>query len=90
MPINDVECNKCNKQKEILTMSINEEISEKCNCGGEFKKIFPTKPAQFNLTYNPRTDIVDWDGNTSRYYDEYKKMKAEGKKPRIPALDGDG
>ena len=39
MPINDVKCNKCKKQKEILTMSINEEISEECNCGGEFKKI---------------------------------------------------
>ena len=89
MPINDLECVKCGKMKEYVTFSFNEEINEICDCGGEFKKIFPTKAVNFKLGYNPSTDMVDWDGNKSRYWDDYKKMKAEGKNPRIPALDGD-
>jgi hypothetical protein len=43
----------------------------------------------FKLKYNPKTDLVDWDGNRSRYWDDYKKMKANGENPRIPALDGE-
>lgn len=90
MPINDVECNKCKKNIEIITLSINEKINKKCECGGNFIKVFPKSPTNFKLIYNPKTDICDFDGNTTRYYDDYKKMKAEGKNPRIPALDGDG
>lgn len=53
------------------------------------RKVFIT-PLSFKLKYNPQTDTCDFDGNTTRYWDSYKKMKAEGKKPRIPKLDGDG
>lgn len=90
MPLNDIECNKCGTKKEYITLSINEKINKNCECGGKFKKIFPTKSPNFKLIYNNATDMVDWDGNTSRYWEDYKKMKAEGKNPRIPKLDGDG
>lgn len=50
------------------------------------ERIFPTKPPSFKLTYNPQKDMVDWDGNRSRYWDEWKKDKSQ----RIPKLDGDG
>jgi len=65
---------------------VNEVI---CKCGYIANRIFPKKPPKFDLIYNNATDMVDWDGNTSRYWDDYKKMKAEGKNPRIPKLDGD-
>lgn len=59
-------------------------------CSGDSFKVFPTKAPSIELKYNPKTDIVDWDGNTTRFYDEYKKMKERGENPRIPKLDGDG
>ena len=46
------------------------------------------KSPSFKLTYNAQTDICDWDGNRSKYWDDYKKQKAEGKKVRIPKHDG--
>ena len=53
------------------------------------KKIPPQgKSPSFKLTYNNKTDMVDWDGNRSKYWDQYKKDKAAGKKPRIQQLDG--
>jgi len=46
------------------------------------------KSPSFKLTYNAQTDICDWNGNRSKYWDDYKKQKAEGKKVRIPKHDG--
>ena len=89
MPIFDYTCNKCGlifewyaKFDEVVKCPICfDEIAEKIAPQG--------KSPSFKLKYNPKTDMVDWDGNRTKYYDSYKKMKSEGKKPRIPALDGE-
>jgi len=87
--MHDFECSKCNLIFEWMIDS--KEKTAKCplcfdeNCN----KIFIT-PRSFKLKYNPKTDMVDWDGNRSQYWDAYKKQKSEGKDVRIPSLDGDG
>jgi putative FmdB family regulatory protein len=86
MPIYDYQCPKCHKVFERIAKE-NEVVV--CECKYIAKRIFPQKSPSFKLTYNPKTDIVDWDGNRSRYWDQYKKDKEDGKKVRIPQLDGD-
>lgn len=89
MILYDFECTECGKVFEdfVDNSSI---LVVKCKiCSKKAKRIFPQKSPSFKLVYNPKTDMVDWNGNRTRYYDEYNKMKKEGKNPRIPALDGD-
>jgi putative FmdB family regulatory protein len=87
VPIYEFECAVCgNVFEKILKMDSN---STKCSCGEQAIRIFPSKAPSFKLKYNPKTDVVDWNGNTSQYWKDYKKMKEEGKKPRIPTLDGE-
>jgi len=88
MPLYDYEC-KCGCKFESIE-PIDTDFAICKECGFIAQKVFPKKSPQFNLSYNPKTDMVDWNGNKTRYWDDYKKMKEDGKKPRIPALDGDG
>lgn len=89
MPIYDFECEVCGEEFDSIQKGDVTFIH--CpKCDGKANRVFPRKPSKFNLSYDPKKDICDWDGNTTRFYDEYKKMKAEGQNPRIPALDGDG
>ena len=80
MPIFDYYCALCGKEElyvfgnyeDIVTCSnCNEQMKPKCNC------------AHFKLIYNNKTQSCGWsfDGYaTNRYWDEYKKQRAEGKK----------
>lgn len=88
MALYDYECPECGLMFEWVA-KFDEEV--KCPVCWDItaKRIFPQSAPKFKLKYNPQTDMVDWDGNRSRYWDDYKKMKAEGKKPRIPELDGE-
>jgi putative FmdB family regulatory protein len=88
MPLFEYECPKCKAFFEWIA-----KFDEVVKCPLCFDvdavKVFPTSSPSFKLVYNNKTDMCDWDGNTSQYWTKYKEMKAEGKKPRIPALDGD-
>jgi len=77
MPVFDTECQKC---KEIIEqVCVHNENFDPCPlCGGECKKIFGGKAPSFKLVYNNKTDMCDWSGNTSHYWDEYKAAKARG------------
>lgn len=86
MPIYDTLCQKCNKEEEVLTLRVSEKITN-CECGGKRIIISPKKSPSFKLLYDPKVDSVDWDGNRSKYFDEYKKQKSEGKDVRIDELD---
>ena len=88
IPIYDTLCKKCKKEEEILTLRISKKIPN-CKCGGERIILSPKKSPSFKLIYDPKVDSVDWDGNRSKYFDEYKKQKAEGKNVRIPEMDGE-
>lgn len=92
MPVFDVKCIICGFETEeiIIHAELNEEKLKCRKCGGIMKQIVPQKSPSFNLVYNNETDICDWDGNTSRYWDAYKEAKANGKDVRIPKHDGDG
>ena len=87
--LHDFECPKCGLIFEWGIPS--EDETAKCPlCFDEdSKKIFIT-PRSFKLKYNPQTDMCDWDGNRSRYWDDYNKAKAEGQDVRLPVHDGDG
>jgi putative FmdB family regulatory protein len=88
VPIYDFECEYCGHQFDLL---VGYDVNKvKClSCNKEAKRVFPKKAPGIDLKYNPVTDMVDWDGNTTRYWDEYKKQKSEGKDVRIPKHDGD-
>ena len=79
----DWKCEMCNHEfesMEEMTMSI---IT--CpKCEGNSFKIAPQKAPNFNLTYNPKTDSCDWDGNTSQYYRLYNEAKERGEKVKLP------
>lgn len=82
MPLFDFECCKCKKKFESIE---NQEVNEvTCECGYIAKRIFPTTPANFKLGYNPKTDICDWDGNTTQYYRQYNEAKDRGENVRLP------
>lgn len=89
MIILDYMCDSCGYTEEKW-QKFNYEKSYMClECGkGKMKKVF-LKPPIFKLVYDNKKDSCDWNGNTSRYWAEYKKQKAEGKKVRIPELDGE-
>jgi predicted nucleic acid-binding Zn-ribbon protein len=53
-------------------------------CGGDSFKVFPTKAPSVELKYNPKTDIVDWDGNKTQYYRKYEEAKSRGENVRLP------
>ena len=89
MPIMDFTCEHCGLAFDKL-VDHEVEIATCPNCEGNSFKVFPRKAPSIDLKYNPITDMVDWDGNTTRYWDQYKKDKADGKDVRIPKHDGDG
>lgn len=80
MPLFDYYCEKCKIIEERIVKSQNESCF--CDfCNSEMIRKFPNK-TNFKLVYNNKTDTCDWDGNTSQYWDNYKKAKAEGKDVR--------
>lgn len=89
MPIYDFECGECGYEFDSIEKS-SVKIIDCPECGKKAKKVFPKKAPKFDLLYDPQKDTVDWDGNRSRYYDDYKAAKARGENVRIAQLDGDG
>jgi hypothetical protein len=76
MPIYDYRCPKCGEEKidvyakyedVRLCDKCKEQMVKNCNC------------SHFKLVYNNKTDMCSWQGESSQYWMEYKKQKAEGK-----------
>lgn len=88
MPIYDLWCRNCGHEEFDKFFHLNDNVGECPMCQYPLERA--TNCSHFKLKYNPKTDIVDWNGNRSRYWDEYKKQKSEGKDVRIPSEDGDG
>ena len=89
IPLYDYVCRKCGNEKKDIIERIETDaihICEVCN----YLMNRATNCSHFKLKYDPSKDIVDWDGNRSRYWDEYKKQRSEGKNVRVPKHDGDG
>ena len=88
MPLYDLHCPECDYVEIDGFYKIDEELPKCPECGTPLSKT--CNCTTFELKYDNKKDICDWEGNTSRYWDDYKKQKAEGKNVRIPSLDGDG
>lgn len=88
MPVYDVYCEKCGHEEEDVYMDIIDDNPICPLCRIEMKRA--TNCSHFKLTYDPKKDTVDWDGNRTKYYDAYKEAKSRGENVRIAQLDGDG
>ena len=83
MPIYDYKCGACDHVfEQIVPFETDDTVCEKC--GATARKIFSAKGQKFNLKYNPKSDICDWDGNTSQYYRAYNEAKERGENVRLP------
>lgn len=88
MPIYDLYCKYCGYEKEDVILKVDEHNGDCPMCDFPLDRVANT--SHFKLTYNPQTDMVDWDGNRSRYWDDWKKLSdKEKKKMRIPKHDGE-
>jgi putative FmdB family regulatory protein len=83
MPIFDFLCNECGNQFDSIEKQ-NVIMLDCPKCKGKAERIFPTKPARFDLKYNPKKDKCDWDGNSSQYYRLYNEAKDRGEKVSLP------
>ncbi|MHA2180923.1 MAG: FmdB family zinc ribbon protein [Promethearchaeota archaeon] len=80
----DWQCEHCGHEFESMQkMDMAIITCVKCNHDVCYK-IFPKSAPSINLTYNPKKDICDWDGNTSQYYRLYNEAKARGEKVELP------
>ena len=76
MPIFDYKC-KCGHEEEKLLFCCYD--AQLCpECGELMERQFSAEGQKFSLKYNNKTDMCDWSGNTSRYWDDVKKQN-EGK-----------
>ena len=82
MPIYDFKCDCGNEFDNIVRLGTTSNICSEC--GRTAYKIFPKKSPRFDLKYNPKSDMVDWDGNTSQYYRAYNEAKGRGENVRLP------
>ena len=88
MPIWNFICGECDECDERIFFPGEEVGTQLCKrCGGIVYKL--PSLSNFKLIYNNKKDVCDWSGNSSRYWDQYKKDKAEGKNVRIPEEDGE-
>ena len=89
MPIFDFVCENCGHEFDMIVSHETKETMCR-SCSKTAKRVFPRKAPSIELKYNPVTDLCDWDGNRSKYWDQYKQDKSDGKDVRIPKHDGDG
>jgi putative FmdB family regulatory protein len=78
----DWECEYCGYIFEKLVES-DVDIISCLSCGEDCRKVI-IKPRGVELKYNPKTDICDWNGNTSQYYRKYNEAKDRGENVRLP------
>lgn len=90
MPLYDYECPKCGLKFEAIARFDEEMKCPICFDEVATRLVPQGKSPSFKLTFNPKTDMVDWDGNRSKYWDDWKKVKADGKEKDyyIPEEEG--
>ena len=77
IPIYEYVCN-CGHYEEKLEFGNEMNEVHICpDCGEQMDRIVSL--SKFKLEYNNKTDLCDWSGNSSHYWDAYKKAREEGK-----------
>lgn len=73
----DVMCKKCGNIDErfIYDSELENQICEKC---GGCMKVIPSHTS-FKLCYNPKKDIVDWQGNRTARFDAVRAERRKGR-----------
>jgi len=86
MPIFEYLCNDCGCYEEKLEFG--KEMDEKHTCP-KCKKAMDRliSKSRFELKYNNRTDMCDWKGNSSHYWDAYKQARANGQNVKPTGSD---
>ena len=84
MPMYDYSCSCGYKEEKIVFCCADSQMCPEC--GKLMKKEFP-KGTRFNLKYDNKKDMCDWDGNTSRYWDDVNKQKKEEGKITVPVTE---
>lgn len=71
-------CDKCDYEIEEM-ISPHEKPTTKCPHCEDVTLEKKANFGSFKLCYNPKTDICDWEGNTSQYWNDVKKARQEGR-----------
>ena len=85
MPMFDYYC-KCGKKYELLVKRGEEERQRCPECGALMDRQFPGI-VNFKLVYNNKTDMCDWKGNTSQYWNDVKKQREKKGKLMMPVTE---
>lgn len=67
----DLYCPACSANFIDVMIDNNDDLPKCDVCDVELKK-WPSA-VSFKLVYNNRTDMCDWDGNSSQYWNEIKR-----------------
>ncbi len=67
----DVFCPKCGHELEDVMIDVENSLPKCPVCDSEMKKMMGT--TSFKLKFCNRTDICDWDGNSSAYWNDIKE-----------------
>jgi putative FmdB family regulatory protein len=77
IPLYEYVCDNCGHYEERLEFGSEVDREHACpSCKTEMNRLVSL--CKFKLEYNNKTDICDWNGNSSHYWDDYKKAKSEG------------
>lgn len=73
----DFGCPNCgiNDELYIYPSESDKQLCEKCNCKLELKG----SCTNYELKYDPKKDLCDWQGNTSQYWTKVKDERKSGK-----------
>lgn len=74
--LSDWVCDKCGEEL-IDEYRYPDEAPECPKCKSEMRQKLGW--VGLNFKYNPKTDRVDWDGNTTQYWSAVKKARREGR-----------
>jgi putative FmdB family regulatory protein len=77
MPLYEYVCDNCGHYEERLEFGSEVDREHVCpSCKTEMNRLVSL--CKFKLEYNNKTDICDWNGNSSHYWNDYKEAKARG------------
>ncbi len=75
MPMYDIFCPECDNRVIDIMIKLDEKMPLCKKCETEMKRIVGC--THFELIYDNRKHMTDWNGNSSRYWDEIKKSGGE-------------
>ena len=76
------ECGFIKEDEMVDTSKDDYGVCEKCK-KGKMRRMVGNKMT-FELKYDNRTNICDWNGNTTKLWDGVKQAQAEGKNVNVP------